>query len=514
MLNNTKKYCLINKLYKDQSGLVAIVMAILLPVLIGALALAIDVTYWRYRTAQLQVAADTTAFSLALDISNGIVVSTTLQANANKEAAKNGCTTQNNCTVTVTYPYQGDAGSVSVATVDTNATRLFSGFYDKSTKTLQGYAVAGTVSSGSGKTVGSACILALDPKGSYFGDTRGILIQGWSMAANTGCELVSNANTAQSIDVEGWADVEVMGSAVGQLYVVSGAVMPNNLRNPGISPMTDPYKASLAASGIANQSQFRYNGNGGYAGQQDQCIELIDWAGGMQTFDWTQSLASKMYNPSARGYQFSNVGGVYTHSMGGGGGRFCSTGSVNIPANVTLNLGSGIWYWPYGLNIAQGATVNATDQTKTLINAGVPNGAGQYINGVTFITSFGNAGLSSDGNLNIQAPSIGPSAGLAISSYSDDTTNQIYFFKLGQLQIGGAMYLPYKFLVFGNGIQVKAIAGPTGQASSGCMQIIADAMQFTYQVYLGNNCSNAGTQPFGTVVTTTGTGSAKAKLRQ
>jgi Flp pilus assembly protein TadG len=546
--NKNGKFSIMKSFRKNEKGAVAILTALMAPLLVGALAIGVDVVYWRYRTAQLQVASDAAAFSIATDIGNNITTLATLQTNAGYEAVKNGCGT---CTVTVTYPYLGNASSALVVAQDTNAIRFLSGIYTTSAKSLVGRSVASSSSSSGGGTTsyaGSACILQLDPN--HPGGNNGIIIRNNSITSNTACEIVSNSSQnggdgsqAGAIDVNANASVFVRASAVGTTEASNGGSIAASLRNNGISKMADPY-ASQVQNGIFKLYQGWETGNGNvYNNAQscrtngtnctiagnatynaaNECIELISGANA-QGLNFDSSLANQIYLPANRGYSYSTAGGRSIHNIGGGGGRFCNQ-SINIGSNDTINLGPGVWYIPGNLSINSGGQINGTGNSTTTINNGIPYGLGQTINGVTLlIASSSSMNLNENGNMAIQAPSVGPTAGIAISQFGDDSSYQQWSFQQsgGQIQVGGAFYAPTKRLLFQNSFTIEAIAGSNGQAITGCMQLIGAQLELTGNVYLGNNCASYGVQPFGTSttsgwqVTTTGgtsTGS-KAKFTQ
>lgn len=549
--NKNSSLSRVKKFIKNDTGAVAILTALLAPVLVGALAVGVDVAYWRYRTAQLQVAADAAAFSIATDISNSVTTAATLQTNASYEARKNGC---GNCTVTVTYPYQGDAKAALVLAQDTNAVRFFSGIYSTSTKNLIGRSVAATSSGGgSGGTTtyaGSACILQVDPN--HPGSNNGIIIRNNSITSDTGCEIFSNAtqnggdgSQNGAVDINANASVFVRTSAVGTVEVSNGGSIASGLKNPYQTAIPDPY-ATQVQNGIFKYNQGWEVGNGNVYnnGQScrtngsnctiggnptytaaNECIELIS-GGNANGLNFDADLTGQIYLPASRSYSYSTAGGRHIHNIGGGGGRFCNQ-NFNVGSSDTINLGAGVWYIPGNLSISSGGVINGTDTTPTVINSGIPFGAGQTTDGVTLLIAYGSSfNLNENGNLTIKAPNMGPTSGIAVTQYGDDNTYQQWAFQQAgsQIQLGGTFHAPTKRLLFQNSFTIAAIAGSSGTANSGCMQLIGAQIELTGNVYLGNNCANYGVKAFGTsttsgwqVTTTGGSGGGsgtKAKFRE
>ena len=68
------------------TGNVAIVFALLLPVLIGATGLGVETSYWYYRSLQLQSAADSAAYAAELENLSG-ASTTDIKAAATRNAA-------------------------------------------------------------------------------------------------------------------------------------------------------------------------------------------------------------------------------------------------------------------------------------------------------------------------------------------------------------------------------------------------------------------------------------------
>src|SRR3954447_21285343 len=87
---------------KDRREAVAIIMAIALPVVIGAAGLGVEAGKWYMVKRQAQTAADTGAFAGALEMAAG--TSGNAKPAAVQEAGRNGFTEGGNVTVQVNIP--------------------------------------------------------------------------------------------------------------------------------------------------------------------------------------------------------------------------------------------------------------------------------------------------------------------------------------------------------------------------------------------------------------------------
>ena len=498
--------------FRDKTGTVAVITALLTPLLIGGLSIAIDAAYWRYRAVQLQNAADATALSLALDIKNNITNVALLTVNARNEAKKNGCV--GTCSVAVTYPYNANTSNVLVTTTDSAATRFFSFLYSTGQKSLSGRAVASFASSGTGGTLsGSACVLTLMV---HTSTTQGIYLNGVNIPASAACEMITdNAPTAPStaITVNGNSTVNVDLTAAGLINVASGSTVPAAKLHPNHAGVADPYATSIAASNILTLSQFSTTPI------QSQCIETVT-GGTVTPLDFSRTLATQIFLPASRGYSFSSSGGVVTHNIGGGGGAFC--GNFSLADNQIINFGPGIWYMLKNGLATGNSTINATSTTNTVLNAGLPNGGGTTVDGTTIAvypfgwdqSTFTSSGLN--GYMTVVAPTKGPTAGIALSEISSAAASAspatpswtvgLYYPSTvsAHYSIKGALYTPDYFLSVLGGSVVGAIPGSDGTASTGCSQFITGMLYFQMAALFnpGNNCAGVGVKAFGTIPNT------------
>ena len=500
---------ILKKIRGDNRGTVAMIAGMLAPLLVGGLAIIVDASYWRYRATNLQVAADMTTISLAIDLSNGINNSSVLTTNARNEARKNGCTTS--CTVTVTYPYNSNASAVNVVIVDPNASRFFSFLYGTSSKILTAAASGQIATGGGGSGVshgGSGCILAAaatPPSGSG----RGVEVQGATTIIE-GCEVISNATGSSSVFGDANGRINARVTAVGQFQMMNGSSVTVARPNQPTTP--DPYSSFYQNNNATNplrKAQF----DGTYAAPsaiQGKCMENVvsgningpNWADDQQA-DWANGgVSNKLYNPSSRGYSTSiGSDGRRIHNLNGGGGVFCADFSAS---NVVMNFGPGAWYFMRDMSLSN-VTINAmTSGTTVTIPSTIPSIGGAPTNGTTFILSNYNWTLGNTSEMHVRAPTSGPLAGMALTSYQDSGMTNLFmeFSNSSIFEMAGLMYLPQRYVRVQNNGNFSSVAGTDGTSETGCSQIVVGSFSVLNDTTIRNNCGGYGVQPFGTDTTT------------
>jgi Flp pilus assembly protein TadG len=455
------------KAREDRDGVIAIITALLGAVLIGGSALAVDVSYWRYREEMLQSAADAVAASAVYDLTNGVTSSATLSQNATYEAARNGC--NSNCTVAVVWPYNGSNSEVQVTLTDASAKRFFSFLYDSSAKTLDGRSVAAVGSSSSSSTSSTprfdtACVLALNGSASQSVEAyNGASPSNPNGVQNPNCEVIANSNSSSAIDIENNSEIAGKATTAGQI------LQRNNwtyigVANPGAAVVSDPYASIVSLpSSSAGACSDPISG-------QAQPLNISGSSGpGTNGNTETQPLN-----------KFTLVGGT-TWSVTGGG-HWCKGWSIS---GITLNMGPGTYIIDSNMNLSS-STINATGSGGATIVYGAVGG------------NF-NSNINSS-TINIIAPPQGATVGIpgiVLMNYTDDSGGrQIYVNSNSFINFTGTVYFPKNNLYVQSGAGLNAI-----QNSNGCGHIIVSMLNLQNYVSVGNNCTLAqGVQPFGTGV--------------
>ena len=154
-------------------------------------------------------------------------------------------------------------------------------------------------------------------------------------------------------------------------------------------------------------------------------------------------------------------------------GVFC--GGISVVAGATVTLNPGIYYIDRGsFSVAGNATINGTGVTIVFTSSNNNNWA--------------TASFSSNANINLTAPTTGPTAGMVIFGDRNMPIGTAFKMAGGDTQsLSGAIYLPKAALSY---------AGGSG-ASNGCTQIVADTLNWTGNSSLSLNCSGYPTKPIG-----------------
>ncbi|WEX75049.1 pilus assembly protein TadG-related protein [Sinorhizobium numidicum] len=221
------------RMLQDERGAVAVIAAIIFPVLVGALGLGAETGYWYLKQRKLQHAADVSAHAAAVRHRAGDQQSA-LETTAGRIAGASGYSPGS-----LTVSTQSGAAGSSKITVQLSEThqRLFSSIFSSEPMVLGARAVA-EVKGGS-----KACVLALSSSAS-----GAVTVTGSTEVRLSGCSVVSNSSAADAFLMKN-------GSAMMStdcVYTVGEAVTTTGLTLTGCTepverapPTADPF-ASVA----------------------------------------------------------------------------------------------------------------------------------------------------------------------------------------------------------------------------------------------------------------------------
>jgi hypothetical protein len=240
---------LLQHFLRDQSGSYVLVVALMMPVLVGTAGLGTEVVWWQYKHKNMQSAADSGAVSAATAGSN-------LAVQANSVTASSGYANGvNNVTVTVNQPpstgnYTASPQAVEVL-VRQSEPRLLSALFGTDPVLINARAVALP-------NAGTGCVLALDPTAS-----SAVKVSGNNQLNLIKCNLYSNSNANPSLDVSGSAAVSAnQVGAVGNISGASNITATNGIRT-GIKPVADPYaNVSPPPEPSCSNAKITVNSNG------------------------------------------------------------------------------------------------------------------------------------------------------------------------------------------------------------------------------------------------------------
>ena len=225
---------LYRKFLSDQAGAIIIMVGLLMPVVIGGMALGAEVGYWYFNQSKLQNSADVAAYAGAVQLRAG-EDQQTIEDAAFAAAAKTGYD-QSIGTLTVNSPpttgaFAGDPQVVEVIAQE-NVVKLFSALFTGGDVPMSGRAVA-QIMEGQ-----AACILALDTSAS-----GALTFTGSSNVTLDGCTVHANSLATDAVTVIGGGHVETpCASATGNVSATSGLVMgecTNAIEHA--STINDPY---------------------------------------------------------------------------------------------------------------------------------------------------------------------------------------------------------------------------------------------------------------------------------
>jgi hypothetical protein len=148
-------------------------------------------------------------------------------------------------------------------------------------------------------------------------------------------------------------------------------------------------------------------------------------------------------------------------------GRY--TAGLNYGNNATLNFAAGVYYIDTRLSLGNNATVNANAGVTIVVN-------GNY-----------QINLGNDAQINITAPTTGPTAGLALASIRTASASVTQKFSNNAIMnLKGALYFPNQTVQFDNNATLNAPV---------CGAIIARIVQLQNNTNIKNNCSGTGVLP-------------------
>ncbi|WP_287186417.1 pilus assembly protein TadG-related protein [Mesorhizobium sp.] len=232
-------------LRNSESGNVAIIFALSLPVVVGGAGLGVETSYWYYSSLKLQAVADAAAYAGALEKVSGSDKPTIVSA-ATLSATTNGWGPSTGTIEVFTPPSSGPNVAKKAVEVIVHQTldRFFTSIFSQSAVGAQARAVA-LITDAS-----KACVLALNPSAS-----RAALFSGSSNLKLTGCSVMSDSIAADALKLQGSAYLEA-----DCLISAGGVSLSNVVKTVCANPLTqalpaaDPF-ADLPAPPATNPCQ-------------------------------------------------------------------------------------------------------------------------------------------------------------------------------------------------------------------------------------------------------------------
>jgi len=181
------------KFWKNKKGNIAVLTALMLPVVVGGAGLGVETGYWYYTQLKLQQAADAAVYAAALELHEGNT--SEMLSSATAAATLNGYTTSTDTIseVTPSATYPSNVRTVDVS-MTRSVTRGFSAIFNNAPIVLHVKATAKFDPSQ------NACLLALAKSAA-----NSVWIHGNGAMNISGCVVSSNSISNQSIVTAGSA---------------------------------------------------------------------------------------------------------------------------------------------------------------------------------------------------------------------------------------------------------------------------------------------------------------------
>lgn len=233
-------------------GGAVILTTLALPVIMGGLAMAIDIGYWYTAKRQTQQQADTAALGAARALSAGVSSTDQLRAVALNDAIRNGFVnvSPNRFTFNsppTSGPMAGNTAAIEII-VERKVDSFFARYFDRSSVSMSARAVASV-------NVTDACVLALSNNAA-----RAINLPGTMTINAPNCGFASNATTTDSIQVGGTANLIAKSLVASGEINVSGSLTVEEAMLTHQTATLDPYQnLALPAVGACNANNFRMN---------------------------------------------------------------------------------------------------------------------------------------------------------------------------------------------------------------------------------------------------------------
>jgi hypothetical protein len=212
------------RIARDEAGVTAVVMGVGISILMGGAAMAVDVGLWYADQRNAQGAADSAAFSAAVDYKAGDGTAGVTAA-ARAVTAQYGLTNgSNGVTVTVNTPpksgsHTATTGAVEVIVQKTESLFFSSLFKQSASISARAVSLAGAAGSNCG-------VLALDASASTTVSATDLDLSNGATLDTSACEVAINASGADALYVTGGAKLLAKTlSIVGNYYTSNGGTV-------------------------------------------------------------------------------------------------------------------------------------------------------------------------------------------------------------------------------------------------------------------------------------------------
>ncbi|MDB5435335.1 MAG: hypothetical protein JWR47_1592 [Phenylobacterium sp.] len=347
----------IRRRVSSETGNVAIMFALAMPLVVGAGALGVETNFQYIQQTHLQVAADAAAYVGALD-NRASASSSVMTADASAIATSNGWSSTTGTIVVNTPPTSGP-NQVPTATevvLSQNVPRFFTAYFNKGPMVVHARAVAIYA------TAADACILALSKSAS-----QAVQIQGNTTVTLVGCDIMSNSIASDAVNIWGSATVstECVVSAGG--YANHGGLTLTGPTCPSV--VTQAPRARDPFSGLATPPTGVSRSLAGVGNNNTVTLQPGYYSGGM-ALRGTVTLAPGVYYVSGGNFDI----GANASVMGSDVTIYLAAGSqVSMQGNSHVSLAaptsgtySGILFFGDRAGVSSAANVFTGDSSSSL----------------------------------------------------------------------------------------------------------------------------------------------------
>ena len=409
----------------DCRGVTSILTALSLTGMLGCAGLATEVGLWYVKKSSMQGAADSAAFSAAIALAAG-ENSSLFQTEAQSVAGTYGFVNgSGGTTVTVNNPPASGPNTSQSSAIEVIISQ------PQNLMIAQLFLSIGPTIQARAVAVagasGNGCVFALD--------TANVTDDGVSGGAKlnlNNCSLYINSSSTQALQMSGGASINAISAFITGNYSTSGGASLNTTKGTftGVAPISDPYAG----------------------------VSIPSYSGCNQT-------------------NFSLSGGASLTLSAGSSGIYVFCNGLNLSGGASLTLNPGIYVINSGsFNLSGGTTFNATGGVTIVLTSSTGS-------------NYATTNISGGANVNVTAPTSGPTAGLAFFQDRNAPSSGTDSFSGGATQnITGAIYFPH---------QAVNYSGGTATGGSDCTQLIAYTMTFSGGTTFNNNCAGVGTAAIG-----------------
>ena len=463
----------------DKRGVVAIWIAVMLPGLIMAISMGIEISNWAAAQVSVQRTADLAAIAGAINYKNntGAAQATREQTAATFAArfaqinggngtaapawtASTKTLADNQITVQVTTGLQSSSNAALKVTVLKSVPKTISQFFSAGTSvTVSSTSTAELVIVGTAGSGGQPCLVALSTS------TGVITGQGSTYLTMPNCTIRSNGTigihggggpiTTAGIYAAGAVSIDTWIATTGGQNPNSGIIIDPYLSNTALQ---NAFSNTLALTGVTNINCGTVSGVLGTPGQYT----------GNNNCNGTNTLPNGGTCVTSGGVTCTLYPGNY--------------GSFNVPSGgpYTFNFQPGLYQFKGAISLQGNTTSNGSG--VTIIMTGAFNGSNSFNFNITAPTVA-------------QASSTGGVAAIALAGNSATTTT---ISGNAAFNVTGVTYFP-NAIFDASGSSCNSSTPCFGSNSTTCLEIIASSIKLTGNANFNSSCASLGAATFTSV---------------